>query len=149
MLELYCMPRYPVPYPRNFIKTYDSVDQLQKDLDLSDDEVAKALNGDPVRGSMLVEFSPQWLSDLAVAEIVRDHPEGIRSFTRIAEMLGSKDVEKDRNTIQKSFDRAIDKLQKAGRLRKLLGLVGEIHRVRGDYKDYEVIAETSITISIS
>jgi hypothetical protein len=87
IFELYEMPRFPVPYPRNYIEIYSRREDLIRDYKFTDLEVDKLADGEVVRDRYCMELAPKVIRDLFIGDIIEEH--GRLKASEVAEVTNS------------------------------------------------------------
>lgn len=96
------------PFPRKHVKSFDTIDEVMAFLGLSQDQTVSALEGEEVQ--RMNEGDKVYAVELNLPFL----GEGMKQ-ENIAQKIGVP-----HSTIRKNFERAINKLNKTGKLRPLL-----------------------------
>lgn len=124
MFELYTLPQFPVPFPKNLAGYYSSEKQLIKDLRLTAGELDALLDGKVVREKYILEYSPEFINMITHGK--RILPEGLLE-REIAEILNCSV-----NSICKAIERVKKKLNSASKdgWKNFLFLILEYREIR-------------------
>jgi hypothetical protein len=105
MFDLYFLPRYPVPFPRENLGTFTDLKELVKFLDFTATEIDALFDGKIVREKYCLELSPYIVRRFIIDELVRDNPDGY-SKSDIAFINNESE-----HSVEKRYTRAINKMR--------------------------------------
>lgn len=141
MFDLYELPAWPVPFPRNLVGVYTSAEQLIRDLSLTKSEVEMLIDEEVIckddNKYYQMELSPKVMRELETCAIADEFSDGLTEAA-IAEM---DDVSV--SAIKMSLSRALDRLAVKGTLKPFLQNISKYRQM----KNYSLSTECTITIS--
>jgi hypothetical protein len=129
MLELHTFKNPGEPFPKS-VEIFKDPDQLMLQLGFTHDDVSRLLNGELLREQYYIEFTAEWLDQIAEEAIDRYESKTNRD---VSDTLGITECD-----VAKYLMRVKAKLEKTGNLKKFLLLVRELRTLRskGKYEYY-------------